>query len=404
MAVTFLFGSGADTNANNKLKSGASFAESLLTNRCAKDIKIISDVLSQASLIYSNSKKVYIQTISEYSNEARESGISEEIIDYCENYYDSTTDKNNAEFDEMRQGWFKLLTKQRQPEQREEKIREFFYTHALFFDTLDEKFNSLKNRELNTNAKRVLNAYWTVFFLMLRSLDWKREKKSDFETILDFVEKPMPTTEKENYYTVVANSCLDKKVITTNYTDLVETTGCNDIVYLHGRLSWFEDATELIVYDSKIQSERDELCDAKRKEHKILPFILIPSGVKPIICAKQIEQFCNFIKQLRESNYLCVIGYRFNFEDNHINSIIAEWLRCDKNRKMLYFNYEESVKFNIFPFFKKIACDKCKDENDVNEKLLSDAQILNITVDRDNSVSMFAGVVNLLEKLQNEAS
>lgn len=58
MKSTFLFGSGADTDASDKLKSGQSFAEALLQNRYSRQIKSITEIdAAHFQLIYSGSKK-----------------------------------------------------------------------------------------------------------------------------------------------------------------------------------------------------------------------------------------------------------------------------------------------------------------------------------------------------------
>ena len=70
----------------------------------------------------------------------------------------------------------------RRAEEESQKIKVFFLKNAVFFDTLDEKFNSLRNIKYNTKAKKVINAYATVFILMMKTLynlddsfSWKYE-------------------------------------------------------------------------------------------------------------------------------------------------------------------------------------------------------------------------------------
>lgn len=89
-------------------------------------------------------------------------------------------------------------------------------------------------------------------------------------------------------------------------------------------MTWFEDIKQLMIYDCADDEERKNIISNSKN---IIPFILIPSGVKPIICSKQIKAFKNFIDVLNSSDFLVVVGYKFNSEDNHINSIINEWLK-----------------------------------------------------------------------------
>ena len=66
---------------------------------------------------------------------------------------------------------------------------------------------------------------------------------------------------------------------------------------------------------------------------------MIPSGVKPLICKKQINEFKKFSDNLDKSDYLAIVGYNLNSEDNHINSIISSWLRENEKHKVIYLNY-----------------------------------------------------------------
>ena len=66
----FLFGSGADTDANGNLDSGQSFARSLLLNGYAAQIKKITGIeAGRYKILYSTSKKIYVQSIMSKYNE-----------------------------------------------------------------------------------------------------------------------------------------------------------------------------------------------------------------------------------------------------------------------------------------------------------------------------------------------
>lgn len=71
--VTFLFGSGADTDAYEDLSSGQEFAKDLLQNKFSKEINNITGIdASQFQLIYPTSSKIYIQTITKYEKDAKD--------------------------------------------------------------------------------------------------------------------------------------------------------------------------------------------------------------------------------------------------------------------------------------------------------------------------------------------
>lgn len=346
--IMFLFGSGADTDVNGDLVSGSQFAESIIQNKYADKINnITQEDFRNFKLISHNSKKIFIQTIVHNENLAREKLSREEVnlvIDYNNGTKNSNTTKKKIT--KMCRKWYDLITNTEIPqEQSEEDSKNFFLENAALFGSLDEKFNSLRYpNKKDANAKRVINAYWTVFMVMFESLfgeiselnfDAVLKKLSDEKTVA----KNMLSGKSNCYYNTVSKVKCNYHIATTNYTALVSTAFENRANYLNGKLSWFEDLYNLTVYDCTQESERDLIV---KHPKNIIPFIFIPSGVKPIVCPKQVKEYTDFKSNLESSSILCVIGYRFNSEDNHINSFIADWLRKDKNT-LIYFNYEENT-------------------------------------------------------------
>lgn len=348
--IMFLFGSGADTDVNGDLVSGSQFAESIIQNKYADKINnITQEDFRNFKLISHNSKKIFIQTIVHNENLAREKLSREEVnlvIDYNNGTKNSNTTKKKIT--KMCRKWYDLITNTEIPqEQSEEDSKNFFLENAALFGSLDEKFNSLRYpNKKDANAKRVINAYWTVFMVMFESL-FGEISELDFDTVLKklsdekTVAKNMLSGQSDCYYNTVSKVKGNYHIATTNYTALVSTAFENRANYLNGKLSWFEDLNNLTVYDCTQESERDLIV---KHPKNIIPFIFIPSGVKPIVCPKQVKEYTDFKSNLESSSVLCVIGYRFNSEDNHINSFIADWLRKDKNT-LIYFNYKENTEY-----------------------------------------------------------
>ena len=401
MKTTFLFGSGADTDACRDLPSGQGFAAALLKNRYSAAIKSIAGIDEHFQLVYHSSRKVFIQTIANWKDEAEQvfgKSIVEQFIGYyqgnaasdcykerispkCEEFYNALKDENESE------------------------IQEFFLKYAVFFDSLDEKFNSLRSTDYNSNAKRVINAYFTVFLLMLEKLYGSEEPFTTFQQVLDKLRQDYAVSlSEESYYTLLASSRIPCSIVTTNYTKIIEQQiPDSDPIFLHGKLTWFEDLERLQVYDCEDAAEYKQLenriaLSGESSPTRIVPFILIPSGVKPLICKKQIEAFHRFIEVLEESENLVVVGYRFNSEDNHINSIIAEWLRGNRH-KLIYLNYQESVKLEHLQWLSDFK----EHIVETNENMLSldskDSKIFTRTIDSANAHEVFAGVLRKLEAL-----
>lgn len=407
MSTLFLFGSGADTDCCKELKSGQSFSEALLSDKYDRELKsLLGDDVCNFKLLYPASTKVFIQTVVTFEEKALKALNGEDVT----NCLDYNKDRKKVDFDKvirpMCSKWYKLLKDNHETNNSE---KDFFLNNSVFFDSLDEKFNSLRYSELNDNARRVISAYYTIFILMMKSLYKLEDFEWNFPNIFNkLMQEYDAVCSDESYYTLLEKSGIDSYVVTTNYTNLAKNLTKRPTSYLHGKLIWFEDLVDLSVYDCRDEQEKKHLLSAKRK----LPFILIPSGVKPIICTKQIEQFSQFIKNLKSTTELCVIGYKFNSEDNHINSIIGEWLRKGNNR-MVYFNFvdhpnetsndHDSPKNGVD--FEKLAClkkfpVKSIDYSPQKIEKSNGEKIYSITIDRNNSHEAFSEYLNLIKESQ----
>ena len=342
MKTLFFFGSGADSNYCDKLKSGQEFASALLLGKFKEEAeKLNGEEFKTYKLIYPTSTKVYLQTIASYPEDAR-NVIDGEIVDMCLKYIEKNDDVVFKDIKTHCGEWYKIVT----DKTNSTGIREFFLNHAVFFNSLDEKFNSLRFTKLDDNAKRVIDAYTQVFVLMLKSVyDIESNFPWNYDAVFQKLNAPYDITNNSNktsYYSTLKNSRLKYNVVTTNYTSLAEKITENPYtIYLHGKLTWFEDLKKLTVFDCTDRGEYQLL----KQSNRILPFILIPSGVKPLICPRQIREFAKFIDVLSDTDTLVVVGYKFNSEDNHINSIIVDWLR-NQSKRMIYINYNNDVRFD----------------------------------------------------------
>lgn len=359
--VTFLFGAGADSVYD--ICKGASFIEPLLLGKYTKERKeLLGDANGTYTLLHSRSKWIYFQTISS-NQEAARKVFGKDFTEKCIRYYNKECEEDQY-FSTCCKNWFKMLKegKTEESEKCSEEVRQFFLNHTVFFDCLDEKMNDLRNTPLNNNGKRVINAYATIFILMMKEVYNIDNKFSwNYENVFDCLcNKTVKNLGVNSYYQIL-KSHMDTKqqknggkdqrifIATTNYTEIAECILGSDVAYLHGKLNWFEDYRNLTIYDCKNDEERRK---ALAHQDTLVPFILIPSGVKPIICKRQIEEFHKFINQLDKSDILCVLGYKFNSEDNHINSIIGEWLQ-NENRKLVYFNYKQELNMSRLEWMKE---------------------------------------------------
>lgn len=436
--ITFFFGSGADTDYCQEMPSGEAFSSALLSDDFKRERTILlGENTASLYLITYNSRKFFLQTIANYCNSCNrqyvENIFSEEVVERCLRVYDPSDVVNEADKETVANychEWYYCIKEQ--PEklkntsrfrENSEEIREFFLKNGQFFDTLDEKFNALRFYNNSNNARRVMNAYTAVYCLMLSKVYPDRFPDSRTWTYKEIFallqdEYTCKLELKVTYYALLRDYIAktgreNSWIVTSNYTSLAEKCIQNEIndvavIYLHGKLSWFEDLEKLIVYDVTVDSERNKAeavldnvqestdSDAKKKtqslQNKIIPFILIPSGIKPLICTRQIEEFHKFIEGLDNSDELCIIGYRFNSEDNHINSIIGDWLRKESNHKLVFFNYENSIDISKLSWLSNIEMVNIEDIEKIDS---CEAQVLNIEVKKTTAEDYFNKYLNL---------
>lgn len=230
-----------------------------------------------------------------------------------------------------------------------------------------------------------ISTYCDVFNLLNEDY---RCKKNEHSTYYEMVSEYVSSANATNCH-----------FVTTNYTGLAgrcinRNARENEMIYLHGRLTWFEDLENLTVYDVTDSDER--LCAEQAAEKKMLmPFILIPSGVKPLVCTRQIEEFHKFIEALQASDELCVIGYRFNSEDNHVNAIIGEWLRANKQHRLIYFNWNDSINFKKLKWASAFSCLHNAEAKEVTS---TSKQIVCIPIDESNATQKLKEYLNIRRK------
>lgn len=399
--ITFLFGSGADSDYCETMPSGKAFTRALLKEEGKKARKMmLGEECANLYLVTYNSRKFFLQTIDANQEEATKL-LGEQIVRQCLLFYDPngdvTDNSQNADIiHEWCREWYYYATDNPAGYsgtpvflEKANEIRDFFGEKGLFFDTLDEKFNSLRFPERSNKAKRVKNAYAAIFILMISKLYALNEKydKWEYSDLFELLQTEYRCCKRkpETYYDLISNYANDESLhfVTTNYTKLAEN--CiqpkNPMIYLHGKLTWFEDLEKLTVYDVADRTERTYANEAA-DNGKLVPFILVPSGVKPLICSRQIEEFHNFIEALESSNELCIIGYRFNSEDNHVNAIIGDWLRQNKQHRLIYFNFNGDVNFSTLKWVKEFSY---KTKPEIASIDSENIQIVSIPIDKSNA-------------------
>lgn len=208
------------------------------------------------------------------------------------------------------------------------------------------------------NFTKIFNYYWTCYFVIVKSIientteDNKNKIEEYFDNdgfnckkvilnINDFTEKLYSfiyDSTNKTYYDLIFeriqnDNNIKVNVLTTNYYKFVEKLD-SDPAYLNGCLKKFELPEILEVVDWN--SEKLDW-----NKYLFFPFIFGQSLVKPIVNSYQIEQFKKALDKLNESDYLVIIGYRINDDDNHVNSLIHNSIVDNKFKKIIIVGEDE---------------------------------------------------------------
>lgn len=260
----------------------------------------------------------------------------------------SETESNNAKYltpffecntflDEL-DGSFYYLANWKKFKRESGKLIKIFYS-ALYSVLDDEiKKNILKNEENSLTSNRV---------------DKLENRSKYIELLKENIEK-IKYKGTHSYYEIIKKvfdeEKIDYSIVTTNYSYIAESVfGQTDfgqnkkIIHCHGELGLFENLeTKEIDYPQNFNE--DDI---------IFPYLLLRSGVKPLINEKQIETWYKVLCEFNSSDAIIILGYGLNLDDEHILNLLK---RMAKRGKDIYFvDYDGSFDKakQVFPYFKE---------------------------------------------------
>lgn len=233
-----------------------------------------------------------------------------------------------------------------------------------YIGLLDAKFHTLICPALLGKSKfcDVINAYTRAYILIsmgLRHINFDNsgylekienmleDPKGNYDYIIKSIESYTSSIQYNSYYSVIRkvfenNNLNIPRFITTNYTPIAEkifydaNIKRSRIAKVHGSLEQFESPYYMQVIDIN-----DKNFNKKYDSDMNFPYLFIQSALKPIVENRQIKEFGKMVNFLENSNVLIVIGYKFNLDDNHINSMIQNYL-MKRGKKLVYFYYNGS--------------------------------------------------------------
>lgn len=320
--ICFLLGAGADSSL--KIASGSQFAIAVLG--LEKDYEKTDSIV----------RKYYSKKLKEIKNNWYPSIIEdrwkpEHLLKaairrkHMYDKYKSQTDLRNlikSELDKYNDKLYALVT--------------YYDDYCSYMGLIDGAFHTIIN-PVALGSKRFWRAIIAFTNAYLYICDQcKIINENDF-TYEDALNKPKDAIirikekckdiSEENYYSILKEYNDNISIVTTNYTpfakDLVGLCD-NEVAHIHGNIQMFENPRTLEVVDIC----EDGVIESMSKEDIYFPFLSLQSGVKPIVCSYQIKEYAKMIELLENCDEIAVLGYQFNPDDNHLNSIIREALQA----------------------------------------------------------------------------
>lgn len=339
-------------------KEGAGFTKSLQASFRPMISTVVKSNLSAAI----KQKNIDIVEVDEHLGELSKvlhEKINPEFQEYKKELYDAIVDENVKELGEF-------------PEKFLECVCPYSY--------IDSLFNYLRTpNKYKTETAKVMKLYYSAFNSVFTKLGIQldsndimenRRKLQDGLKDTKLFEKLENWSAEKLYYRIIKKyktelgKIFDVDVITTNYTPFAEQIielEEKDIAYVHGKLMWFED----------VETKEVKNIIEFKEERIIFPFIFVQSGIKPVVSPIQIKEYAKAINFLENADYIIVLGYGINSDDEHIVNMLRECKLGDK--KTIYLNYDKDknveIKENLEKLLGKESNLEIRDTNELEDVL-----------------------------------
>lgn len=149
-------------------------------------------------------------------------------------------------------------------------------------------------------------------------------------------------------------------LVTLNYTSFARQVKGNKAQYFHGGLDSFirmrdrqlvpiDGYDRLDIPQFFSETVRENTRFEKGKRHScVVPSIVPPLKMKPVLSNAFIEVWHRSKQAFDDANRIVVVGYSFNYADEHFNDLI----RCNKDKKLVVVDpYPETVLENLQNIF-----------------------------------------------------
>ena len=122
---------------------------------------------------------------------------------------------------------------------------------------------------------------------------------------------------------------------------------------------------------------------SRKEKHFLVPLIFTQSGTKPMTSIEMSKQYVKMYDDFKNSDKICIVGFGFNKDDEHINGILRTLIDIDDKKVIV------------------IDINNGRNEDNVKEEIVQKLKIFNdynlqiVLVDYDRNVEG----VNWLERI-----
>ncbi|HFI0165754.1 hypothetical protein [Streptococcus suis] len=123
-------------------------------------------------------------------------------------------------------------------------------------------------------------------------------------------------------------------VATSNYVNnlIGQKLKDHEVIFLNGSLNEYYDPYMNTVISKEVFNNYS---------HFAVPLIFTQSGTKPMTSIDMSIKYVDFYNQLKQSDFICSIGFGFNIDDEHINGIIRTLIERD-GKKLIIVDLDNS--------------------------------------------------------------
>lgn len=175
----------------------------------------------------------------------------------------------------------------------------------------------------------------------------------------------------EGYYHDLEKAISEGKIdtttiATTNYNVFIHDVTKKDICYLNGSTDMWYDP-----YVNRIGKREDLI---SREEHFLVPLIFTQSGTKPMASIEMSKRYVKMYDDFKSSDKICVVGFGFNQDDEHINGILRTLIDID-NKLIVVIDIDTGISKDII---KENIANKLKIFNEDNLEIILVDKLRNI--------------------------